>query len=187
MKRMKLFLHLAHLNHMFLKSVTKTGRDPPSECKKTKIFCEGFPYILRFWRCLQEIQVFSCHTTNEVWMHLLARDEGVLGPGDSWCRGWPLSELSFSPLHPLLQWPLASIRQIIEPEMLAAQLCIGFDMGWAGEQCGSCWQISRRCSCEGSSRLGVSVRLGWGCQLGHMCHVPSLMIRKNFLTAHDHY
>ena len=94
MKRMKLFLHLAHLNHMFLKSVTKTGRDPPSECKKTNIFCEGFPYILRFWRCLQEIQVFSCHTTNEVWMHLLARDEGVLGPGDSWCRGWPLSSVS---------------------------------------------------------------------------------------------
>ena len=93
MKRMKLFLHLAHLNHMFLKSVTKTGRDPPSECKKN-IFCEGFPYILRFWRCLQEIQVFSCHTTNEVWMHLLARDEGVLGPGDSWCRGWPLSSVS---------------------------------------------------------------------------------------------
>ena len=42
MKRMKLFLHLAHLNHMFLKSVTKTGRDPPPpNVKKLTFFAKA--------------------------------------------------------------------------------------------------------------------------------------------------
>ena len=66
--------------------------------------------------------------------------------------------------------------------MLAAELCIGFDLGWEP-------QPSRVLA-----DLSVSDRVkevqGWvwrecrdqlGCQLGHMCHVPSLMIRKTFL------
>ena len=75
--------------------------------------------------------------------------------------------------------------QINEPEMLAAQLCIGFDGGAvaAGLLAAGCWHHAgdrRRC-CWGSSRLcwwRVAVPSG-----PHVLppHLPSLLIRKTFL------
>ena len=54
-------------------------------------------------------------------MHLLARDDEVTpdpDPGDRWCSS------------PEFLTACSGHQQIIEPEMLAAELCIGFDLGW---------------------------------------------------------
>ena len=62
-------------------------------------------------------------------MHLLARDDEFADTrlqtpetaGQGWCR---------SPEFLTACIPCSGHRQIIEPEILAAQLCIGFDLGW---------------------------------------------------------